>query len=729
MTKSTITASHGAIVLRSATYSNPVTVASGATVYGAGATIGLAAVVYWTIKNYGVIGSVQGDGVSLAAGGVVENEGVITGGTAAANAPLAAGVYIKGSAAGTVENAGGISGEFGVKLESATGWVSNASGGVIAGGTAAGEYAVFSAHTATVENAGSISGRAGVSLYGGLVSNAAGAAITGVRYGVEVGTGGGTVDNAGSISGSVFGVSAYGLVSNAAGGEITSGFVGVAIGGATGTLYNAGTISAYRGVSLDSAASGLVVNTGTITGSGKYNEGVYISGYAGTVENAGAIDGGKYAVYFQYAGSNSLIVDAGASFTGEVLAAGSGNTIELTSSASAGTLAGLGSEYVGFQTVTIDPGAAWEVTGTEAGMEAASFSGFNPNDLLYITNLSYAPGATATLSGGTLAVVSGGTTIDIAMTNVTGTNFYAHNVGGEVLVNESTIACYCRGTLVKTDRGPVAVEDLAVGDLLVTLSGELRPLKWIGRRSYAGWLAAGNPDVQPVLFKAGALADNVPSRDLMVSPEHAMYLDGALIPARHLVNGVSIIQTSGLEEIHYFHLELEEHAVIFAEDAASETYVDDGNRFMFHNVFDYYAEFPDAPRGRDARYCAPRIEDGFELEAARRALSARAALLRPDGTAAPAPELRGRLERVTRTLVEGWALGSDPLVILDNGAVIGRVTPGRDYRFRFSMPTGFWAEVRHAIEVRREADWTLLQGSGKVSGTGGARGVGRISEA
>jgi hypothetical protein len=179
-------------------------------------------------------------------------------------------------------------------------------------------------------------------------------------------------------------------------------------------------------------------------------------------------------------------------------------------------------------------------------------------------------------------------------------------------------------------------------------------------------------------------------------------------------DGLSIIQTSGLEEIHYFHLELEQHAVIFAEDAASETYLDEGNRGMFHNVYEYYAEFPDASRWPDAGYCAPRIEDGYELDAVRRVLAARARRLRPDGTAAPTPELRGNLDRVTRTLVEGWALGPDPLAILDNGAVIGRVTPDRDHRFRFAMPTGFWPEVRHEIEVRREQDWTPLPDSGAV---------------
>jgi hypothetical protein len=154
---------------------------------------------------------------------------------------------------------------------------------------------------------------------------------------------------------------------------------------------------------------------------------------------------------------------------------------------------------------------------------------------------------------------------------------------------------------------------------------------------------------------------------------------------------------------------------------------------MFHNVFDYYAEFPDAPRVSDDAYCAPRIEDGFELEAARQVLAARGHRLRPDGTAAPAAELRGNFERVTRTMIEGWAFDPETpdqparLVILDGGVVIGRVT-ARDYRpdleaagigdgfhaFRFLIPNGFWTETRHEIEIRRESDWTLLYGSGKV---------------
>src|SRR5207245_9141655 len=121
----------------------------------------------------------------------------------------------------------------------------------------------------------------------------------------------------------------------------------------------------------------------------------------------------------------------------------------------------------------------------------------------------------------------------------------------------------------------VAVEALGIGDRLVTASGEARPISWIGRRSYDGRLAAGNRAVLPVRISRDALGGGVPRRDLFVSPLHAMFLDGILIPASPLVNGLSIVQAEAVDEVAYFHLELETHDVILAEGAPSETFVDD----------------------------------------------------------------------------------------------------------------------------------------------------------
>jgi hypothetical protein len=121
--------------------------------------------------------------------------------------------------------------------------------------------------------------------------------------------------------------------------------------------------------------------------------------------------------------------------------------------------------------------------------------------------------------------------------------------------------CYCPGTLIRT--------------------------KWIGRRSYSGRFVIGRKDILPVCIKAGALTDNVPKRNLWISPNHAMYLDSVLIEAKDLTNGVSIAQAERVEQVEYFPIELETHDVIIAEGALSESYIDDDNRLMFHNANEY----------------------------------------------------------------------------------------------------------------------------------------------
>ncbi len=146
-------------------------------------------------------------------------------------------------------------------------------------------------------------------------------------------------------------------------------------------------------------------------------------------------------------------------------------------------------------------------------------------------------------------------------------------------------------------------------------------------RSYLSGFVVGRKDILPVCIKAGALADNVPERDLWISPNHAMYFEdeqgGVLIEAKDLVNGVSIVQAERVDRVEYFHIELETHDVIIAEGALSESFIDDDSRAMFHNAHDYaslYAQEHAAP----AHYCAPRLDEGYEVEAVRQRLMLRA---------------------------------------------------------------------------------------------------------
>jgi uncharacterized protein (TIGR01370 family) len=188
-------------------------------------------------------------------------------------------------------------------------------------------------------------------------------------------------------------------------------------------------------------------------------------------------------------------------------------------------------------------------------------------------------------------------------------------------------ACYLRGTLILTDRGEVAVEELTIGDAAITLSGAARPIKWIGRRAFDGRFIAGKREVLPIRLAAGALADRIPARDLWISPGHALYVDGVLVQAEHLVNGATIAQAENAEQVEYFHIELETHDVIFAEGAPAESYVECDNRAMFQNAGEFTALYSQDER-LSWQYCAPRLEwHSAELTAIRTALLERAKAL------------------------------------------------------------------------------------------------------
>jgi hypothetical protein len=141
------------------------------------------------------------------------------------------------------------------------------------------------------------------------------------------------------------------------------------------------------------------------------------------------------------------------------------------------------------------------------------------------------------------------------------------------------------------------VQDLAVGDLVVTYRGEARPIAWIGTGQVLATRGRRNA-ATPVIIKKGALDDNVPNRDLHVTKGHAILVGDVLIPVEFLVNHRSILWDDLAQEVTLYHIELDTHDVLVADGAPAESYRDDGNRWLFRNAnsgWDLPAQEPCAP--------------------------------------------------------------------------------------------------------------------------------------
>ena len=347
-------------------------------------------------------------------------------------------------------------------------------------------------------------------------------------------------------------------------------------------------------------------------------------------------------------------------------------------------------------------------------------AGFTAGDTLIDLDLPFDPFASFSQSGDTITISAGGETAEVDLVDTAGASFVLDTStagGGLHTALVETIACFGRGTLIATPDGEVAVEDLRIGQSVCTASGGHRPVRWIGTRAYDNRFLRDAASVMPIRFAPGALGGGLPRRALLLSPEHAVLLDGALVPAKLLENGGSIAQLAGLPLIEYFHVELDRHDVLLAEGAAAESFIDDASRNMFANAPEYHLLYPGAARV-EARFCAPRLEHGDALAAIQRRLAAAE-------VPAPAP-LSGYLDTADAGTLTGWAReGEAPVVlrILIDGVVMGTTLAGGfrpdlaaqgigdgHHGFTFAIPGGL-SGPRHRIEVQRASDGAPLDRS------------------
>jgi Hint domain-containing protein len=168
--------------------------------------------------------------------------------------------------------------------------------------------------------------------------------------------------------------------------------------------------------------------------------------------------------------------------------------------------------------------------------------------------------------------------------------------------------CFLRGTLIQTPGGEIPVEELKIGGLVDTLRGP-QPIKWIGRQRFEKARQSWHWSVAPIRIAQFALSDEYPRRDLFLSPHHSLFIDGLLIPVEWLVNGktITLAEMDNCDAIEYFHIELENHEVVFAEGAPAETLLVDSDRERFGN-FVQYERLYGAGDEHVMKPFAPRIE-------------------------------------------------------------------------------------------------------------------------
>jgi len=411
---------------------------------------------------------------------------------------------------------------------------------------------------------------------------------------------------------------------------------GKIIGGNSSGEYNYGA----DGVSL---AGGSVNNSGQIFGgSGHYygGPGIYIKN-AGTVIDSGSITGGAgprsngFAVQFE-SGASRLILDHGADLIGGADAnAASTNVIEF--GAGTGSLGGIGTLFnnttreagiTGFSSFAFDSGAAWTLAGTATGFAGAQISGFTSTDTLDISGLAVSQPETVILGPTDVLAIpeSGVGMLDLTFSGDIGAHFTL-GPDGHGGTDISIVPCFCAGTRIRTPSGQAAVETLKIGDLVQDIDGRAVPIRWIGTRVIASRF--GDPlRVLPIRIQAGALGENIPARDLLVSPDHAMFLDGKLIQAGALVNFSSITREANIPETFtYYHIETAEHSLILAEDAPAETFIDCVDRLAFDNWAEHETLYGDSPGIAELPY--PRAKSARQLPSSlKRFLAARAAALK-----------------------------------------------------------------------------------------------------
>ncbi|OYV24421.1 MAG: hypothetical protein B7W99_02405, partial [Rhodospirillales bacterium 20-58-10] len=330
------------------------------------------------------------------------------------------------------------------------------------------------------------------------------------------------------------------------------------------------------------------------------------------------------------AGTNSVLIDSAAlTGTGTLNISGGG---EVTLANTIGVDTNL--IYFGTGGTSAHPNLL-DLTGTGTASFGGTIANFGTFDTIVLSP-NLLPGTETSFS----TLVSGGIETLTVTSSVSGTihtdkltfasappgTFSVSNSPAGIVIAD--VPCFAAGTRILTGDGYRAVESLGVGDsVLTTRDGSTQKIIWVGQRTVDLSRHANPEKAQPVRIIAGAFAEGLPERDLRLSPDHALFIDGHLIEAKTLVNGVTIIQEKPPRFVTYHHIELAQHDVVLAEGLEVETYLDSANRGNFASDAAPVSLHPDFAAQSRALACAPMLADGELVCATRQKLLDRAQAL------------------------------------------------------------------------------------------------------
>jgi len=446
-------------------------------------------------------------------------------------------------------------------------------------------------------------------------------------------------------------VTAGGTVAFTGGGSAVTLDSGLSVSDASSTTLSSATVSIVGFINVDTLSVGTAGGLGTSYSNGTLT----LTGFASLATYQTALDSVEYSVSPADGdptggGSHTSRTISWVVNDGVASSATADSTLDTVHAAPTITAGGTVDFTGGGAAVTLDAGLSVsdpDSGGTLASATVAISSGFLTGDTL---NFADTANITGIYANGTLTLTGSDSIADYqtALQSVTygfsgdptdgGTDTsrtiswsVSDGVAGSAPADSSlTTQCFCAGTRIATPDGEVPVEALRPGDLVRLADGGTAPVRWMGRHAVARHFSDPLRD-WPIRVSAGALAEGVPCRDLLLSPGHALRVGNVLAHAGALVNGISIVREQRVPETFvYWHVELDTHALVLAEGAPAETFLDTYEELAFDNR----ASRP-APSPGSMELPYPRCKSPRQLpHDLREALAARAALIRPARAAA-----------------------------------------------------------------------------------------------